>query len=346
MEARVRVLVLGGTRFLGRAVAAAALDRGWATTVFNRGRSGSPPGGATEVHGDRRRLEDLERLAALGPWEVVVDVPGVVPAEVRDAARVLAPLANRYVYVSSVSAYRDWPAAPVDEDSPVREGDPDLDVDSWEWGAGVYGGLKAGAEQAVLREAGDRALIARPGVILGPWEYSGRLTWWLERIARGGPFVAPSNPDVEIQPVDVRDVAAFLLDQAAAGKAGIFNLAAPIGSARFAGLLEACIAATGAAARPVWVPDAALREAGLREWMQPPLWRTAPGTWRIDPGRALAAGLVPRPLAETVADTWAWMRTGARPFEDERAAKHGIPAEVERVLLAATGDGRGGEEHR
>lgn len=335
----MRVLVLGGSRFLGRALCGDAVARGWTVTAFNRGRSGTALQGVIEVHGDRRRAEDLARLAAHGPWEVVVDVPGVVPAEVRDAARVLAPLADRYVYVSSVSAYRDWPASPVDEDSPVREGDADFDVESWEWGAGVYGGFKAGAELAVIREAGDGVLVARPGVILGPWEYSGRLTWWLERISRGGPFVAPGDPDVAIQPVDVRDVAAFLLDRAAAGDAGVFNLAAPIGSATFAGFLDACVAATGAAARPVWVSDAALREAGLREWMQPPLWRTASGTWRVDPRRALAAGFAPRPLAETVADTWTWMRTGARPYEDERAAKHGIPAEVERALLAAA-DGR------
>lgn len=311
--------------------------------MFNRGRSGPAPEGAVEVHGDRRRAEDLERLAGLGPWEVVVDVPGVVPAEVRDAARVLASLAGRYVFVSSVSVYRDWPASPVDESSPVREGDPDFDVESWTWGAGVYGGLKAGAEAAVRRETGDRALIARPGVILGPWEYSGRLNWWLKRIVRGGPFVAPGDPRTGIQPVDVRDVAAFLLDQAADGAAGTVNLAAPIGFTTFGSFLEACIAVTGADARPVWVADAALAAAGLREWMQPPLWRTAPGTWRIDATRALAAGFAPRPIKQTVADTWAWMRTGAVPFADERAALHGIPPEIERALLAAA---EGGAESR
>ncbi|MCD0446313.1 NAD-dependent epimerase [Glycomyces sp. A-F 0318] len=336
----MRMLVLGGTRFLGRAVVASALARGWQATVFNRGRSGSLAGGVTEVHGDRRKIENLEQLASRGPWDIVVDVPGVIPAEVRDAARVLAPHAGRYVFVSSVSAYRDWPAHPVDEGSPRHDGDPDLDVDTWDWGAGVYGPYKAGAEVAVEREAGGQRLIVRPGVILGPWEYSGRLTWWLERISRGGRFIAPGHPAQAIQPVDVRDVARFVIDQAAAGGTGVYNLAAPIGRDTFAGLLAACIAATGANATPVWTDDATLEAAGLWEWTQPPLWRRAAGTWRVDATRAFAARFVPRPLRATVADTWAWMRTGQRPFNDPRAALHGIPTDIEERLLAAAANGR------
>lgn len=331
----MRILVLGGTRFLGRAVVADAAGRGWQVTVFNRGTSGEAPDGVDAIRGDRRSAADLARLAESGPWDVVVDVPGVVPAEVRDAARALARHTGHYVFVSTVSAYADWPAAPVEESSPLKPGDPDLDVDSWDWGSGVYGPYKAGAEAAVQRETGGRALIVRPGVILGPWEYSGRLTWWAERVSRGGPFVAPGDPRRTIQPVDVRDVARFLLDQAEIGGTGVYNLAAPIGSNTFGDLIRACMDATGAAAAPVWVGDEALQEAGVREWTQMPLWRTAPGTWMVVPARALHAGFEPRPLADTVRDTWAWMQSGERPFDDPRARLHGITPEIERHLLRA-----------
>jgi uncharacterized protein YbjT (DUF2867 family) len=188
----VRLLVLGGTWFLGRAVVDAGLRAGHDVTVFNRGRSAGPPAGVRVMHGDRTDRAGLDRLAEAGPWDAVVDVPGVIPAQVRDAARALRSAAGRYVFVSTVSAYRDWPAEPVSEQSPLHDGDPDADPMDWTWGTGIYGRLKAGAEEAVRREfPADLTTILRPGVILGPGEYGGRLTWWLARAARGGQILAP-----------------------------------------------------------------------------------------------------------------------------------------------------------
>ncbi|GAB3232192.1 NAD-dependent epimerase/dehydratase family protein [Glycomyces halotolerans] len=330
----MRVLVLGGTRFLGKALVDLAVGRGWEVAAFNRGVSGEDVPGVRPVRGDRTRREDLDRLARLGPWDVVVDVAGVIPAQVRDAARVLGPVSDRYVFVSTVSAYRDWPAYSVDERSPLHDGDPDAAPDGWSWGAGVYGPLKAGAESAARREVGERNLIiVRPSVILGPHEYSSRLTWWLKRIASGGRFVAPGAPERRIQPIDVRDVAAFVWDQVADEGAGTFNIAAPIGRDTFGGLIRACIAATGSNATPEWIPDDDLDKAGIRQWTQLPLWRTAPGTWNVDTSLALRHGLRCRPLEETVTDTWRWLHNGGRPYEDPRAAKHGLSAEVEQQLL-------------
>src|SRR5690348_3917369 len=140
----MRLLVLGGTWFLGRAVVEAAQKQGHTVTVFHRGHTPDPPG-VEAVHGDREQIADLRRLAKAKPWDAVVDVPGVIPAQVRDAARVLRPVADRYVFVSTVSTYRHWPAQPVSEDSKLHEGDPDANPGSWEWGTGVYGPLKAGA---------------------------------------------------------------------------------------------------------------------------------------------------------------------------------------------------------
>jgi 2'-hydroxyisoflavone reductase len=158
----VRLLLLGGTWFLGRAIVAEGLRAGHGVTVFHRGRSGGPPPGARSVHGDRTIAADLARLADAGPWDAVIDVPGVIPAQTRDAARALHGVAGRYVFVSTVSVYRDWPAAPVSEDSPVHDADPDADPPGWTWGTGVYGPLKAGAELTVHREYGWVAPGAGP----------------------------------------------------------------------------------------------------------------------------------------------------------------------------------------
>src|SRR5437773_261942 len=163
------------------------MTAGHQVTVFNRGLSSAPSPGADTLKGDRTDRADLARLASTGFWDAVVDVPGVIPAQVRDAARALRAAADRYVFVSTVSAYRGWPAGPVSERSALHDADPDAEPTEWTWGTGAYGPLKAGAEQAVRREfAPDRTIILRPAVILGPGEYGGRLTWWLARAARGG----------------------------------------------------------------------------------------------------------------------------------------------------------------
>jgi nucleoside-diphosphate-sugar epimerase len=331
----VRLLVLGGTWFLGRAVVEAGLRAGHEVAVFNRGRSGPPPAGVPVVHGDRTNRADLDRLAEAGPWDAVVDVPGVVPAQVRDAARALHGATGRYVFVSTVSAYRDWPAGPVSEQSPLHDADPDADPPDWTWGTGVYGPLKAGAEQAVHREfPADLVTILRPGVILGPGEYGSRLTWWLARAARGGQILAPGRPGDAIRPVDVRDVATFLVHLVGTGHGGTFNVAGPRGRDTFGGLVDACLRVTGSSGVPAWVDGGWLVERGVRQWTEIPMWRVAAGTWAVDTGRAEAAGLVCRPLVETVTDTWTWLRAGGEPVAQQRQALHGLAPDREAALLA------------
>jgi 2'-hydroxyisoflavone reductase len=329
----MRLLVLGGTWFLGRAVVGAALGQGHAVTVFHRGYTSDPPG-AEIVHGDREQLADLHGLAEAGPWDAVVDVPGVIPAQVRDAARILHPVADRYVFVSTVSAYRHWPAEPVSERSPLHDGDPDADPGSWEWGTGVYGPLKAGAEGAIAREyPPDRMVILRPGVILGPFEYGGRLTGWLRRAAEGGRILAPGGPGDPVRPVDVRDVAAFILTLLSMGTSGIFNVAGPPGRDTMGDLINGCLHETAGYGEVVWVDSDWLTAQGVKQWTELPMWRTAPGTWAIDTSRAETAGLVCRPLWETIADTWAWMTAGGRAATSEREEKHGLDVLREAQLL-------------
>jgi nucleoside-diphosphate-sugar epimerase len=188
----------------------------------------------------------------------------------------------------------------------------------------------------VLDGFSSGAVILRPGVILGPGEYVGRLPWWLVRAQRGGRILAPAPGGQRIQPVDVRDVAAFAVDQAAATVGGAFNVTHPQGIT-FDGFIRACLEVTGGAGRPVWAPAEVLAGYGVRQWTELPLWRTHPGVWSVDSGLAVQAGLRCRPLRETIADTWAWWQAQGRPVEHPRWAEHGIDPTKEAKILAGLG---------
>ena len=305
--------------------------------MFNRGRSGPTPESASLVRGDRDSADDLARLAALGPFDAVLDSSGQVPNIVLASARALSD-ATQYVFVSSVSAYVGWPVEPLTEDSEVlqcpADAGSDFGTDDPRGYPTQYGFLKAGCERAVTEVFGDRATVLRPGVILGPYEYVGRLPWWLRRVRTGGRVLAPGHPEQPIQVVDVRDVAAFALHAAERSLGGAFNIAAPP-VATFGSMLEACREVTGSDAEFVWVDDDVLAAQGVRQWTELPLWRTFPGTWRVSADRALAAGLKCRPIGQTVADTWAWLESGQAGIAHERASELGIdPVKEERVISA------------
>jgi len=336
----MRLLVLGGTWFLGRAIGELALAAGWSVTTFNRGVSAPDLSGVEVVHGDRERPEDLRRLASYGPWDATIDTIGFVPNQVLAAATALSSATGHYVFLSSVNAYVGWPNEPLDEDSELYACPADADANfGADLGyAGQYGALKAGCERAVAKAVGeDQATVLRPGVILGPHEYVGRLTWWLGRAARGGQLLAPGPASRATQPVDVRDVAAFALHCADSSLAGAFNVTAPVGHATFGDLIDGCVAAAGASAGPVWVDPDWLDDRGVRQWTDLPLWRTHRGVWAVDSRRALAGGLRCRPLAATITDTWAWMNGGGKAITGEgeagRAADHGLTAAREAELL-------------
>jgi nucleoside-diphosphate-sugar epimerase len=331
---RVRLLVLGGSWFLGKALVDGAISRGWKVTTFSRGRS--PLRDEVQAfHGNREDRQDLARLAKHGPWDVVLDVAGAVPAVVRDAVQALRRQAVRYVLISTISVYRDWPHATVDEQSPLWDGDPDLDPGTRAWDSEAYGPLKVGCELAARRGFGESLLLVRPTVILGPYEYVGRLPWWLRRIASGGRVLAPGPSDRAIQPIDVRDLAAFTLGMIDRETTGVYNAAAPVGRDTFADLLASCRRATGSSARLIWVDESWLAVRGVIEWTELPLWRTLPTAWTMDTSRAFAAGLTCRPLRNTVYDTWEWLRSGGQSVQHERFVEHGIDPRLEEQLLAA-----------
>ena len=299
----MRLLILGGTEFVGRAVAEDALARGWEVTVFHRGLH-EPPEGAVALRGDRTAEGGLAALAT-GEWDVVVDTWRAAPSAVRDSARLLADRAGHYAYVSSRSVYTYPTPAGSDEGAPLVEGSPDDgEVD--------YARAKRGGELAVEQAFGDRALLGRAGLVLGPGENVGRLPWWLDRIARGGPVLAPGPRDLAIQYIDARDLAAWILDASVGGLGGAYNLVSRPGHTTMGGLLEACVRVTGGDADLRWSDPQRIVDAGIEPWTDLPVW-LPPGELsdtlhQGDVSRAMAAGLRIRPVEDTVADTWAWLR--------------------------------------
>ena len=333
----MKVLVIGGSVFLGRAVVSEALALGAQVTVFNRGVSGARPDGVEQLTGDRTVPADLEQVRGRR-FDLVVDTCGYVPHDVALSADLLAERAGHYAFVSSINAYPGWPEQPDYHQGGVHAGDPDAtrdDVPAGLGDAGPYGWLKAGCELAVRRAFGDdRCAILRGGCIVGPWDgVVGRLAWWIDRVARGGQVLAPGRPDDPVALIDGRDLARFALS----GAAGVFETAGPTGRDTRGDLLAACAAATGAAPALTYVDDDFLVAHGVEEWTEVPLWApraTAPSLFRHDSSGAEAAGLRWRPLAETVADTWAWQQAlpgGWRPAE----RTPGLAPDREAELLKA-----------
>ncbi|WP_267713360.1 NAD-dependent epimerase/dehydratase family protein [Streptomyces sp. CoH17] len=337
----MRLLVLGGTEFVGRAVVEAALGRGWEVTVLHRGRHAPPPG-VRALHGDRTASDGLAALDR-GTWDAVVDTWSAAPRAVRDAARLLRGRAGRYVYVSSCSVYAWAPPPGYAEDAPLVEGA------SADAGRLDYARDKRGAELAASDAFGaDRSVLVRAGLILGPYENIGRLPWWLNRVARGGPVLAPGPRDLPLQYVDVRDLAGWILGAVERELDGPYNLASPAGHTTMGGLLDACVAATGAAAELRWIAPETVLAAGIEPWGELPVW-TPPGSdlhdalQSGDVSRALATGLACRPVTDTVADTWAWLRDvgGTAPLRPDRPPV-GLDPEREARVLARVGGYGGG----
>lgn len=334
----MRILVLGGTRFVGRAVVDQAISRGHDVATFTRGLHGDPRPGAVALRGDRTRPEDLRPLASQD-WDAVIDTSALAPVHVAASARLLAGHTDRYLYVSSVSVYPGWPAGPVTEESATFPCPPDAAGSEESLG---FGPLKAGSERAVSGAFPGRHLIVRPGLIAGPHDDVGRLPWWLARFARGGRVLAPGEPGRPVRLTDVRDLAAWMLDSARRKITGTVNVPGPRGCT-FGDLMAACAEVTrafasgtpasggrvsgGLAAELVWIPDDVLLAARVEPGDELPLWLPdrpeLAGAWEISGERARLAGMRYRPLIDTVRDTWAWL--------SREAAAGGLPAVTRRA---------------
>jgi 2'-hydroxyisoflavone reductase len=318
----MQLLVIGGTKFLGRALVDAALGRGHAVTLFNRAKTN--PGlypGLELVRGDRRT--DAGLLAGRR-FDAVLDVAGMAPDDVRPMIEAVGK-SDRYVFISTVSVYADHSGAQSEDEAVLV---PAADMSPGE----VYGAAKAAAEQVVTETFAERALVVRPGLIVGPHDPTDRFAYWPRRLARGGRVLAPGGPDHPAQFIDVRDLARWVIQAVEERLSGTFNAT---GTPTTLGqVLSCCQQVAAARSILVWVSTEALLEAGVNPWMGVPLWIAVPG-WEganaVDISKARAAGLGFRPLADTIADTLAWdLARGGPPPDSE-----GLSAEREAQLLAA-----------
>jgi len=332
----MRVLVLGGTHHVGRAVVETALARGDDVTTLNRGVSGHQPPGALALHADRTDPAALRAALSAPPrgdgtWDAVIDTWSGAPRVVADAAALLAGRAAHYQYVSSRSVYR-WPIPPgADESAPVVDGDADSPDGE------DYAAAKRGGELAAAAAFGDRALLARAGLILGPYEIVGRMPWWLRRLEQGGDVLAPGPQDRPLQYIDCRDLAAWMLSAADRGLGGAYNAVSRPGQATMASLLEAARDATGSRASLVWVSPEVIEAAGIEPWTELPIWAPPDGELASlhdgDVSAAYAAGLACRPVEQTVADTWRWLQQEGYPPPPPGRPEHYLSPDKERRLL-------------
>jgi nucleoside-diphosphate-sugar epimerase len=328
--------VLGGTNFVGRNIVDEALLRGDEVTTVNRGTSGPPSHGVQAIVADRRDPQALANALGTAEWDAVIDTWSSAPVVVRDSARLLRDRVGHYGYVSSRSVHR-WPIpAGADENAPVVDGNAGSTTGD------DYAAAKRGAELAVLESCPGRSLLARAGLILGPFEDVGRLPWWLEWVSHGGRVPAPGPPGQNLQYVDARDLGAWMLDAAARQVAGAFNTVSRPGHTTMGQLLEACNDVVGHSAELVWLAPETVREAGAAGWSDLPIW-VPPGSelaalHDADVSAAYAAGLRCRPLHETVADTWRWLQVSGRPEPRSDRAPVGLTPDVERALRRAAAE--------
>ena len=333
----MKLLVLGGTIFLGRHVVEAALARDHEVTIFTRGRHNPDLFRNVErLRGDRD-TGDLRPLAGR-EWDAVVDTSAYVPRAARDAARALVESARHYTFVSSISVYGDFSRPGYDESAPVGTlADRSVEEVTGE----TYGPLKALCERAVEEVLPGRAAHVRAGLIVGPHDPTNRFTYWVTRIAEGGVVLAPEPRHQPTQLVDVRDLAEWIVTLGEERTAGVFNATGPELATTLEGVLEGVRHALGSDARFEWVSEEFTRRAGLEPYQELPLWVGAgEPQWAAfqtaDIRRALAAGLRFRPLGETARDTLAWAREGEAPgAKDVGVAMPaaGITRERERRLL-------------
>ena len=336
----MKILILGGTAFLGRHIVEAALAGNHEVTLFNRGRQNPDLFPEVEkLRGDRDG--DLKALEGRA-WDSVIDTSGYLPRHVHDSAALLAEAVDHYTFISTIGVYADFTKVGIDESYPVSTlADSNLERVTPE----TYGALKALCEVAVEGVMPGRALSIRAGLIVGPYDPIGRLTYWVRRIARGGDVLAPGRPERQIQLIDAKDLGEWIIRMSESKQTGVYNATGPDYPLTLGRVLEECGTASASKASLVWVNDEFLGSQSVAPWDELPLWLPADhakfaGFMSVDCTRAIAAGLTFRPLADTVRDTLEWDcgRSGPPgPYRvfDVEIRPPGLAAEREAELLAA-----------
>lgn len=323
----MKLLIIGGTRFLGRHLVTSARARGHDVTLFNR-RQTNPNlfRKINRIQGDRER--DLELLS--GQWDAVVDTCGYLPRIVRLSAEALAGRVGRYVFISSISVYSDFSRIGIKESDPVGTlANKAIEEITGE----TFGPLKALCEKTVQNIYGVNSMIIRPGLIVGPHDPTDRFTYWVSRVARGGEVLAPDRPDALTQFIDARDLADFIIHLIANDIAGVFNVTGPEAPLSFGALLDTCKLVSGSDAKYIWAPVEFLQQNDVAPWSDMPAWLPDVGAdagfARVDISKALKAGLVYSSLATTVKDTLEWFKEQPAGYE----MKSGLKPERETELL-------------
>lgn len=335
----MKILILGGTRFLGRHLAQRALDAGHQVSLLHRGQSGPGLFPRAEHH-IADRDGDIAAALAGGTWDVAIDTSAYFPRQVRSVAAALAGRVGQYQLVSTISVYAGFDAAGNAEDAPLQTL-ADAELQTAVSGEN-YGGLKALCEAEAQAAFGTRCLISRPGLLVGPFDPTGRFTWWAQRFVRAaagdGEVLAPGTADAPMQCIDCRDAAAWMLLQAETGTGGVFNLTGPERAATMGDLMTTAQQALAPQARLLWVGEDFLLGEGVAPWSDVPVWlpRAQAGLHRTHIGRALASGLRCRPLAQTLADTAAWVASAPAPAAGgPLRPKVGLSPEREAALREA-----------
>lgn len=322
----MRLLIFGGTGFLGRFIVEAALARQHTITLFNRGLTNTELFPQLEqLHGDRNH--DLKLLDER-VWDAVIDTNGHIPRHVRASASFLAEKVEHYTFLSTTSVYANYRQVPMTENSPVRElEDPTIEELTPE----TYGGRKALAERYVEQILPGRVLVIRPGLVVGPHDTTDRFTYWPHRIAQGGEVLAPGDPEQPVQFIDVRDLAAWIIAMVEMRQAGIFNTKGPESTLTMRQFLEKCREVSGSDARFEWVSESFLLARQVAPYTQLPLWVPSEmkGFSRFDCSKALTAGLRFRPLMETIQDVLAWNTARLANY----ILRAGLTPDRERQLL-------------
>jgi 2'-hydroxyisoflavone reductase len=333
----LKILVLGGTGLIGPYFVKDAVKRGHTVTTFNRGKSDPNAFSGMQVellYGDRA-TGDLKSLEGRD-WDAVVDLWPSQPKYVRQALEVVADHCDHYLFVSTISVYEPMSQAKCDETWPVSKLPENADPEKTPLTNGTYGALKVLCEQKAEEMMPGQVTVIRPGLIVGPEDDSDRYTYWPVRVAEGGEVLAPGTPEDPVQVIDVRDLAAFLLHCFEQSKVGVMNATGPVsGGIGIGKMLEACKEAAGSDAKFTWVTDDFLEEQKISAWGDLPTWvsprRPSGGLGQVSIERALAAGLVFRPLVDTARDTLKWWRE----TQKGRALRGGLAREKEKSALAA-----------
>lgn len=324
----MRLLVLGGTKFLGKHIVEAALAAGHEVTLFNRGKTNP------ELFPDAEKIQgnrdgELDRLEGHGRWDAVIDTSGYVPRVVRASAEAVKDKTDLYIFISTISVYSDNATPNQDEDAPLST----LEDETVEEITGAtYGGLKVLCERAVTDVMGaDRTLILRPGLIVGPDDPTDRFTYWPMRIAKGGDVLVPGKPETTTQVIDVRDLAEWTVRLAEKRQTGVFNASGPQGGIAMGEIMETAKSVSGSNANFVWMDEQWLLENEVGPWMELPLWipEGDDALMRLSVQHGIDAGLTFRPIEDTIRATLAWDQ--ARPQPEKRGA--GMAPDREAALL-------------